>query len=438
VKKTRFLFVLVILTFAASFGYAQGKYGKDSAECIKNLSFYTDYMKQNNLNEAAPFWRAAFRLCPPGVRQTLYVDGQRLYKFLIEKNKNDAQIKNSMIDSLVMMYDLRAEYFPKYAIIAQTYKAKDMVNYIGDNDKKVLEILEGVIKMAGNTTEPSILALTMQRACSMYAKKTVTAEKVMDLYSLITPIIEGEIRANYPEAAQVKKDIDLLFASSGVASCENIVVMFGPKFKENPNDKELVSRIVRLLSDAECFKEELFVSSVEALHKLDPSFKSAYYLYRLYSSKDDNQNAMKLLQEAIDSPESNDTEDADMLIDMATYYFKKMDSPGKAAEAARLAAQKSPSVVGKSNLILGTIWANQKCGGNEIETRAKFWVAVDYLIKARNADSSLTEEVNRLIGTYSQYFPLQEEAFMYDIMNGSSYTVNCGGMSATTTVRTRK
>jgi hypothetical protein len=35
------------------------------------------------------------------------------------------------------------------------------------------------------------------------------------------------------------------------------------------------------------------------------------------------------------------------------------------------------------------------------------------------------------------YFPETAEAFMYDITKGQSYTVVCGGMRATTTVRTR-
>ncbi|MDP3453480.1 MAG: tetratricopeptide repeat protein, partial [Bacteroidales bacterium] len=70
--------------------------------------------------------------------------------------------------------------------------------------------------------------------------------------------------------------------------------------------------------------------------------------------------------------------------------------------------------------------------------RAKYWVAVDYLIRARNADSSIAEEANRYISSYSQYFPAQEDAFMYDIIDGASYTVSCSGLRETTTVRTRK
>ena len=39
---------------------------------------------------------------------------------------------------------------------------------------------------------------------------------------------------------------------------------------------------------------------------------------------------------------------------------------------------------------------------------------------------------------YSVYFPETAEAFMYNVTDGQSYRVVCNGMSATTTVRTRK
>ncbi|HCV15431.1 MAG TPA: hypothetical protein DF637_03725, partial [Rikenellaceae bacterium] len=110
----------------------------------------------------------------------------------------------------------------------------------------------------------------------------------------------------------------------------------------------------------------------------------------------------------------------------------------KAAEYAKMAIQKNSAVAGRANLILGLVWGSLRCQGNEVEARAKYWVAVDYLVRARNADPTIAEEASRYISAYSQYFPAQEEAFMYDILDGTSYTVSCGGMRETTTVRTRK
>ena len=438
-KRLYVSFVLALIFLPATRGFAQqGQYSNASPECLKNLSFYKEYIKLENYQEAAPLWREAFRLCPPGVSQNLYIDGQYIFKFFIENNKNNSKLRISLIDSLLMLYNLRIEYFPKYVATALTYKAYDMANYLDEKDVDVLMVLEETIKVAGSKTEPDILVLAMERVCKMYTNKILPPEKVIATYSSITPVIESQISANHPKANQAKRVIDILFANSGVANCENIVKIFYPKFKENPTDKELVSRIVTLLSNAGCYNEELLITTVEALHKMEPTYKTAKVLFKLYSAREKNQEAMRFLQEAINSPESNDIEDADMLMLMATYYFKKMESPAKAAEAARQAVQKNIAVAGVSNLLMATIWANHKCSGNEIEKRANFWVAVDYLNRARNADSSLTEEANKLIGTYSQYFPLKEEAFMYDIIDGASFTVNCGGMSATTTVRTRR
>jgi hypothetical protein len=89
-------------------------------------------------------------------------------------------------------------------------------------------------------------------------------------------------------------------------------------------------------------------------------------------------------------------------------------------------------------MLLGTIWGSLVCSGNDVEQRAKYWVAVDYMNKAKAADESLAEDANNMIRQYSAYYPQTAEAFMYDVTDGQSYTVSCGGLRATTTVRTQK
>jgi tetratricopeptide (TPR) repeat protein len=161
-------------------------------------------------------------------------------------------------------------------------------------------------------------------------------------------------------------------------------------------------------------------------------------LYLLYAAKGDQDNAIKMLEQAIASEQSNDMEDANMLINLANIYLQR-ENFAKAIETSRQAMDKDASVSGRANLITGLAWGSMRCSGsNDIEARAKYWVAVDFLIRARNADPSIANEANNYISSYSQYFPAQEEAFMFDVIDGASYSVNCGGMRATTTVRTRK
>ncbi|MBQ5517356.1 MAG: hypothetical protein IIT92_03020, partial [Bacteroidales bacterium] len=162
-------------------------------------------------------------------------------------------------------------------------------------------------------------------------------------------------------------------------------------------------------------------------------------LYRLYSSRDENTKAAETLERAISllNPDDVNTR-ADYTFELATYYFKKCGKAASAVAKAKEAAEISDAYKGKAYLLIGTIWGSQKCGGNEVESRAHFWVAVDYLQRAAAADPTVADEANGLAAQYRRYFPKMEDAFFLDITDGSGYTVSCGGMTERTTVRTVK
>ena len=186
-----------------------------------------------------------------------------------------------------------------------------------------------------------------------------------------------------------------------------------------------------------CTDNDLFLNAVTTMYKLEPSHTSAYYLAKLYAGRADLENTIKYMEEAINSEESDAVTDAGYWFELAATCFKNGNSP-KAFDSALKAAELDPAMAGKAYLLAGTIWGSQACPGNEIEKRAQYWVAVDYMTKAKNADATLAEEADNYISQYRSYYPQTAEAFMYDITDGQSYTVSCGGMRATTTVRTQK
>ena len=169
----------------------------------------------------------------------------------------------------------------------------------------------------------------------------------------------------------------------------------------------------------------------------EPSANAAYMLYKLNSSRGDIANAYKYMEEAISSEDSDPDTDANYYFELAAFAYKSSNN-AKAIEAATKAIEISDVVDGKAYMLMGTIWGSVVCQGNEIEQRAKYWVATDYMQKAKAADETLTEDCNNLINQFKVYYPQTAEAFMYDITDGQSYTVSCGGMRATTTVRTQK
>ena len=429
---------LVLLTLAAAaFGTkvsAQGKYGADSAECIKYLSYYQEYYKQKNYTEALPNWRKAFRLCPPTASQNMLLNGMTLMSKEIAKTK-DTQARAALDDTVMTHNDLRAQYYPKNAVAALNSKGQYITQYIKDY-QVVYDELNKIIEANGAQVKPSLLLLDLNAAIELYKKSAIGAEEVINTYQGAIGLLDKAGASD--ENAKIRSDIEGLFITSQVASCDNLIALFTPRYEADPENMELVTNIVKMLGSTEgCQNNDLFLNAVTKMHKSEPSASSAYYLYKLHSAKDESSEAIKYFEEAVSLCADDDPVKADYLIELATYCLKN-NINGKAFDYAKKAAELKPDHQGKAYYLIATIWGAARCGGNEIESRAKYWVAVDYLQKAKAADASLTDDCNKLISAYSVYYPQKAEAFMYDVVDGQSYTVNCGGMRATTTVRTQK
>ena len=434
-------FAVAMFLMVSASANAQGKYGKDSAQCVSFLNFYKDYLKQGNIGEAATQWRGALQYCPPKASQNFYLDGRKIYKQLIAKSGSNAQLRASLIDTLMMIHKTRMENFPKSVKASTENIAYDMLQYNKKNDPaKVLSAIEDVVKLTGAQTKTNLLVPYMEVAGDMYKAGTIDADKVMQAYSEYLAILNGQYAA--APSDKLKEDIahfEGFFINSGVANCDNLLAIYTPKYEADPSNKEVLGTIVKLLgSNEECLKSELFLSALTSLHQIEPSYTSSYFLFKLNASKDNTEEAIKFLEEAIASEESDNVKDAEHYMELAAYNFKS-GNQAKAVAAARAAIEKdAASQGGKANLLMANVWAGLKCTANDMDNRAKYWVAVDFLTKAKAADETLAEEANKLISQYRQYFPKTEDAFMYDLTDGKAYSISCGGMNATTTVRTIK
>ena len=439
-KKIAIILFAMVISLPA---FSQGKYGKDSVECTKYLSFYSELYKQRNYDEAAPHWRKAISLCPPTASQNMLLHGQNLLRMDIRKNANNPARRQELIDSLIMLHDLRAEYYPSNRIKSLDNKAIDIINYnyLGDDPLKQYQVLSEIIDAIHTDCSPIVFINQMKGGVALYQAGTLPAESLMTCFEENIGHIEEMIDMD-PEKEEyriVKQDIETIFAESGVASCDNLIELYTPRFKANPKDVNLLSTMVKMLTRSDCVSTDLFLKSAVALHEINPSSSSAYGLYRLYSSREENTVAARFLESAISLLDPNDMKTAaDYNFELATFYFKKLNRSATAVAAAKKAIEYDRSVEGKAYLLIGTIWASQDCQGNEVDVRSKYWVAVDYMVKAKNADPEVAANADELAAQYRKYFPMQVDAFMYDVTDGDRYTVSCGGMTEITTVRTQK
>jgi tetratricopeptide (TPR) repeat protein len=433
--------VAAMALFCSSKVSAQGKFGPDSVECIKYLSYYTEYFKQKNYDSALPNWRKAYNLCPPTARYSLLSDGTTLLKRVIQQNQKNSIYKDQLVDSLMKIYDERIQYWPKYATSSLNNKALDMYNFMKDEPKKLYEGLTDAVTKLGKNARANVYLFQINTAVDLYKDGQLDPEAVINAYeTAVANIAQMTVKNDVEKRSndKVVEDIESLFITSQVASCDNLIALFTPRYEADSQNLDLAKNIVRMMSLTEgCTDNDLFLNAVTTMYNLEPSYTSAYYLYKLYAGRSDVDNAVKFMTEAINAAESDSATDAAYQFELAAFCYKNGQN-AKAFAAAQQAVELDPSFAGKAYFLMGNIWGSVSCSGNDVEQRAKYWVAVDYMNKAKAADETLAEDANNYIRQYAAYYPQTAEAFMYDVTDGQSYTVSCGGMRATTTVRTQK
>ena len=434
-----------LLTVSARQAIAQ------DGDCSVYASYYQEHYQNKNYEAALPNWRQAYALCAKNYKQNIYVHGARLMNDEIKKNikAKNFDLARAQYDTLLTLLDERLAYYPtakKGGVIVENKvevlnnKGFYVMNYIslnGDNQKYLYDMLIPIIDALGNQTSPKIMVNAFSAAVALYRENQLSADEVIGLYDKVSENIDNYVcknEAEEDEKAGTKKTVESLFADSKVASCENLLAIFGPRYEADPENLQLVSNIVRLMNAAEdCASNDLYFKAVNSMHKLDPSYRSAFALYRLNAARGNAADAASFLQQAIDSDESDEAQDAQYYYEMAAFCYKN-GMRGKASDAARKAIDLDHGFAGKAYLILGNLWASAPCG-DIVGKWARYWVATDYYQKARNTDPSVAADASSSIGNVSRYYPEASEAFMYDLTRGQSYTVSCGGMTATTTVR---
>ena len=441
-KRTGFIIAMIVMALSSTSVFAQGKYGADSANCIKYLSFYKDYFKQKSYNEALPNWREAFKRCPPTANQTMLVDGTTLMRKLISQNSKNPVYREKLVDSLMMIHDIRIANYPKYAVTARNNKGLDLANYVQNDPERLYKEYGEIIAGNKTKTKPTILLFYFDSAVELYKNGSLDEEEIIGVYEGCMELLskmDPKDAADKEMVDDMKLKIEELFASNNIDDCDKLIELYTPKFEADPQNIELAEKIVRFMSAADgCTDNALFISAATSIHKSNPTHASAYTLYKLNASTGKSAEAVKYLQEAIDREDSDAAQDAEYYYELAVYNFKCGNNLAAEQAAKKVIPLATTSEIkGKTYMLIGTIWGGVRCDGNDIAKRAPYWVAVDYFERAKAADPELAAEANKRINEYKKYYPLTADAFMFGVNDGETYQVSCGGFKANTTVRTQ-
>lgn len=423
---------IVILIIAASTSLsviAQGKYGADEQACKENLSMFREYYKQKNYADALIPWRWTFNNCPEA-SGNIYKNGPKIIK---AKMKLDKKNKAAYIDTLMMVFDQRIQYFGKEGYVLGL-KGYELVGVDKVRSEEALGYLQKSIDLDKNKS--SVQAIYGYMKAMVNLEKTGLKEKsdVLEAYSLVSEIIDYNIMNESKSTKyylQYSEKVEDLFTP--YANCDDLIMLFSKKYNSILEDVNALKRIIKVLSNKDCTASDLFFNASSRLYELEPSATAAYQISKMSISKGEPSNAILFAKKAIEIEVDTNTK--------AKYYLGLADAYRSAgsyalARGSVYSALEIRGGWGEAYMNLGNIYvAGAKSCGDDFEKKTVYWVAVD-AFKQALSDEETNARASKSINTYSKYFPSKETCFFNGVEVGVKHTVGCW-INKSATSRTR-
>jgi len=239
----------------------------------------------------------------PNLHQSIYIEGADCLTEVMKNADKDRQAQ--LQDSVLWMYDQRVEYFDNDAIVIDR-KAYEAFQMFYKNPAKygvLLNIYEQAYEMNGPKISAFNLNSYMLLAKLAYQNKPdiISAEKVLDIHSQISEIIETK-RKNGENSERLNKEQDKtdawLSSIEGILTCDFIKDKLVPKFKANPNDLANAKKIFKYSVQAKCTGEAYFLDASIPVYKESPSFTLAKAIGAKYLSGGDLRTGLTYFEEA--------------------------------------------------------------------------------------------------------------------------------------------
>ncbi len=424
-------------------------WGETAEEREKNLfssQFLKEALDSKNFDEATKHFNDLVANAP-GAASATFQRGAILYKNKINRAKSLAE-KNALVDSLIMVYDLRLEHFasdPKYgAVYILDLKARDYAQYKPRDREGMRETYMEALKAAEASAQGMKVDLAYQYFMALtqdYEVDEVVAEDVLAAYDWLSPLFDAAMS----DDANVKyaEGFQNAFAASSAASCENLEPLFMRKFEAAPDDADLLARMVAILGRRNCTTSEFYVTIAEKLYSIQPNANSAMGLAAIFQNKGEYDKAVQYLEDAL-AAETDASARETLLSRIALIYMAAGNMPKAAnyAQQSLKASEDSHDNDGVALFILAQAYSASAGSCSGFDAQAIYWVAYDTITRAlasfSASEQSYVEPARAMQSSFRSYFPTSEEIFFQELKAGGSYRVNCGLVHGiNTTVRTR-
>ena len=456
---------ILTLMLLAVFGYTQDeKYGdteEQQIRCKEALSVYKSFRNQKNYDDAYIMWQEACDVCPEDVGQSMYFDGARFLRYMIDKSEGTPR-GSVLIDSLMMIYDKRMELYPatsrspknKCEILG--YKASDYLRYYKDSNQGAFDMFEESLNCLASETSAATLSdyyltlyylfkdaegenqeelngrlLTDYLTLQGYAKNAIKAAKA-----------ELELETSEKEKDSAERSIDLYEKAKNkldeifvvIAECDKMLAVLKKKVEAAPEDFELKVKVLDLLNRKDCTDSDFHLTLSRKVYAKDKTSSAAYSIGMSLAKRSEYKEALKYLEEAVQHCPDCDERETYLLKAGRVASALKMTGKarGYAKDIIAINPKSGDAYILQGDAIAGSAAA---CDDGALGARSVYWLATDYYERARSVDSSVADKAASKIRTMQSQYPTIEDIFTVSLSVGSSFTVPCYGESTKIRVR---
>ena len=420
-------------------------------ECATTASLAYSDAKAKNYDAAFPRIQTLRKDCPQYSIVT-YQYGEIILKDKL-KNAPEAE-KEAIAEDLIKLYEERLKNFPTKTDAGEVYV--DIAQLKFDNKMGSTEEQFSAFDKAFKENKESFNAKSLYTYFNLLVDLQDAGKKdlqdVFTSYDSVTAAIEkqeNELAAGLAKLLEKKEagetltskeekqlnayEINLKAYSTvkgGVdgllgqrADCDNLIPLYTKDFEARKTDIDWLKSAAGRLSAKECTEDPLFFKMVEALHKLEPSAKSALYLGQLAEADGNASKALEYYNQSAEL-ETNASDKARVYM-MIANNNKKAGRYGQARNYYRKALDAKPST-GRAYLSIADMIAQSanSCGTTTFEKRAVYWLAARYAERAGQVDPAIASNANQAAAAYRGRAPQKADIFS-EGMAGKTINVGC-------------
>lgn len=399
-----------------------------------DFNFYRDAYNTQRYDDALEILPRLLQNSPQGA-QNIYVYAINIYKNKIQRSR-DVEERKELVDSLLMLYDMRIQYFGDNAKYGRPYilvqKAKDYLNFMPMDREGMRATFVEAIEANADDPDVDFINIYFNELTTDYKSDLVETDYYLEQYEWLAGLLD---KVTVPEADEAKSTFDALFVSSNAADCENLEKIFRPRVEANPSDADVLGKAFTLLLRSECYSP--FLEQVgEMFYEADPNARTAKLVAAAFVKTGDNSRAVQFLKKAFDK-ETDPILKSMIAVEISGTELS-MKNASSAASYASQARQLDPSN-GYAAMMLAQAYAEGSSACDGFDRQTVYWLAYDILSSARSLFSAGSEEIgqiDRTMNIFRQSFPSRDDLFFRGLTTaGAPYDVKCGWISGRTTVK---